>query len=410
VSDRILITTSDAEEGAAPGNPLLWRGVALAMLALAVVGWSLISTGDPDVPEPDPTLIPKPFSAPTGTWSEIEFSGDGAFTSVLQFGDVLIAAGTGRRVDSIPFIWTSSDSSVWSKATGPWQPGDLIVALAPYSEGYLAAGYRIGFDFRGGITDAEPKIWRSQDGASWESAATTGLPEGGLISGVTAAADAVIAIGWEGPAALEPLDMPIAEGSPRVWSSADGIEWTDITPDGPATFFADVAPTPAGVAVGGADDSGPAIWTLDDGAWMPLPGSDSDAATVSALTVGPEGEMIALTRSRTDPESLVHVWTVSAEGDWTAIPTGSKRPGAGGWVEVIGGDLFAGSGFTRTVISNGPELWVSQRGAEWIGVEVTAGVTPWPPPRITAMIERDGRLFAFGSRGVGPAAWQLIED
>ena len=58
----------------------------------------------------------------------------------------------------------------------------------------------------------------------------------------------------------------------------------------------------------------------------------------------------------------------------------------------------------------GPEVFVSQRGTEWIGVEVTSGLTPWPPPRIMSVLEFRGDLFAFGSRGPNPAAWRLFPD
>lgn len=410
MSDRILIETAEPDPSAPRRRRRRWQGPTIvAVLAVVIGGWSLVSTGMSGDEEPDLTLLPQPFSAPDGTWVEIEFSGEGAFTSVVDTGEGLIAAGSGRRVDATPFVWTSTDGFAWDRAAGPWKPGDLIAALVKGPAGYLAGGYWIDQSFRGTITDAEPRIWNSSDGASWEPARVEGLPDNGVITDLATATEAVIAVGWEGPAALEPLRAPIPEMLPRVWASQDGTTWTDITPEGNATWFADVTVTPSGFAVGGADDQGASVWVFTRGSWTPLPSPEADGTAVTALTWR-DDELLALTRNASDPEGLVYVWSVSEDGTWSPTLSGIDRPGMGGWVATVDGDLFAASAFTRSVISMGPELFVSRSGAEWVGVEVTSGLTPWPPPRIMAVIEFQSELYAFGSRGPNPAAWRLAEQ
>ena len=289
MSDRILIETAESHAPGAVRRRRRWRIPALfAAVAVAIIGWSVSSPDTGEISEPDPTLVPKPFSPPEGTWTEIEFSGEGAFTAVLDSGVGLIAAGTGRRVDSTPFVWTSTDGVSWNRASGPWETGELITALVKGPAGFLAGGYQIDQAFRGTITDAAPRIWSSPDGSSWESSPVTGLPANGVVTDLAAAAEAVIAIGWEGPAVLEPLTAPIPEATPRVWSSSDGIIWTDITPDSPATWFADVAVTPSGFAVGGADDEGASIWTFEQGEWTHLPTPEPDGDAVTASRGAPE--------------------------------------------------------------------------------------------------------------------------
>lgn len=381
----------------------------MAILALVIVGWIYPSLDPPADTEPDPTLVPEPFSPPEGTWAEIEFSGEGAFTSVLDSGSGLIAAGAGRRVDSTPFVWFSTDGLEWNQASGPWQTGDLIAALVKGPSGYLAAGYRIDQSFRGNVTDAEPRIWSSSDGMSWEPKPTAGLPTNGVVTAMVASSDGVVAIGWEGPAALEPLSAPIPEATPRVWSSRDATSWIDITPDGTAAWFADVTATPYGFAVGGADGRGPSIWTFEQGAWTHVPKPEPSSEAVTALTWRTDG-LIVLTRIAYDPEALVDVWSVGQDRSWIPLLTGIDRPGPSGWLATVDGKLFVASAFTRSVISMGPEVSVSRRGTDWIGVEVTAGVTPWPPPRIMSVHEFRGELYAFGSRGSSPAAWRLVDD
>lgn len=405
MSDRILIETADP--ATARRRSRRWRAPSLLIaLATVLAGWSLASLGSGGDPEPDPTLVPEPFSPPEGTWTEIEFSGEGAFTAVLDSGEGLIAAGSGRRVDATPFVWTTTDGTAWEPASGEWQAGDLIVALAKGPEGYLAAGYQIGESFDGGLTDAVPRIWESTDGASWSPSPATGLPPEAVITDMGAAAETVIAIGWEGPAVLEPLAAPVLEAEPRIWSTDDGVTWIDITPDGAPIWFADIDPTPTGVVVGGADERGPAIWRYEDDNWTHLPAREPGSSAVTALAWSEEG-LIALTRRISDPEALVFVWSVTTDGVWSSTLTGIDRPGMAGWVSTVDGSLFAASAFTRSVISSGPEVFASRSGREWIGVEVTAGLTPWPPPRITSVVEFRGELYAFGSRSSSPAAWRL---
>ena len=156
------------------------------------------------------------------------------------------------------------------------------------------------------------------------------------------------------------------------------------------------------------DDRGASIWTFEQGVWTQLPAPEPDDDTVTALTWRNDG-LIAVTRSASDPEGFVSVWAVNG-GAWASISTGSDRPGTGGWIATVDDTLIAASAFTRTVISNGPEMYVSRSGTEWIGVEVTAGLTPWPPPRIMSVVEFGDDLYAFGSRGLGPAAWRLVDD
>jgi hypothetical protein len=407
VTERILIETAEDDVRSARRRRRSWAPVIAVVLMIA--GWSVASTGTSEEPDPDPALLPEPFAPPEGTWVEIPFSGEGALTSVLDSGDGLIAAGSGRRVDATPLVWVSTDGARWTEATGPWRRGDLIASLVKGPAGYLAGGYQIDQSFRGNLTDAEPRIWSSSDGTFWELSAIIGLPDGGVVTDLAAAADAVIAIGWEGPTPLEPLAAPIPEVTPRVWSSDDGITWVDITPDGAASWFADVAVTPFGFAVGGADDQGASIWAFEEGEWAHLPTPEPTGDAVTALTWHTDA-LVALTRSASDPEALVFVWSVDGDGSWTAAPTGSDSPGMGGWLATIDGDLYAASAFTRSVISMGPEVFVSRNGTEWAPVEVTSGLTPWPPPRIMSVLRFEGDLFAFGSRGPSPAAWRLVED
>jgi hypothetical protein len=131
---------------------------------------------------------------------------------------------------------------------------------------------------------------------------------------------------------------------------------------------------------------------------------NDSAVTALAWT---EQVVIALTRRISDPESLEFVWSVTDEGLWSPTVAGVDRPGTAGWISTVDGSLFAASAFTRSVISSGPEVFASRSGREWIGVEVTAGLTPWPPPRITSVVEFRDELYAFGSRASNPAAWRL---
>jgi hypothetical protein len=402
---RSGVIVGDADPTAPRDRPR--RGImAIVVAVVALSGWTAIDL-EPStqvttqaLAEPD-----QPFDDSAGNWIPMSFDGSGGFTAVARGPDGIVAVGTGYRIDSPPFVYHSVDGSEWREATTPFQPGDAIGSVISTPTGYVATGYRPDLD-SGLPPTVSPKVWESPDGIRWSEVETTGLPEIGTIIGSLFDGDRITVIGWEGAGVYEPTTPPPDGSQGRVWASEDGRDWSDVTPAGSALRFTDVIEVDGSIVVSGAVDGRPAVWVagVETGRWsQSIIETDRDDQLVVSITAR-EDELVAIVRSAADVEGIVTVWSAATGGAWTQI---DRRipPDSSNWVRSIDGTLFAGAGFTRTVFPDGPELWTSESGNRWEGVQVTAGVSPWPPTVIATVSRLDGGLMAFGSRGGRPVAW-----
>ncbi len=380
--------------------------MAAVAAIVALAGWTAIDfepsaqTTTEALAEPE-----QPFDDSAGEWVPMSFEGSGGFTAVAHGSAGIVAVGTGYRIDAPPFAYHSTDGVDWKEASTPFEPGDAIGSVVWTPTGYVATGYRPDLD-SGLPPTVSPKVWESSDGIRWSELETTGLPETGTIVGSLFDGSMITAIGWDGPGVHEPTNPPPDGSQGRIWRSNDGLIWTDITPPGTTLRFTDIIEVDGAAVVSGAADGRPAVWTSGAGAgqWSRsiIPADRDDQMTVSITTR--DGELLAIVRSAADVEGIVAVWSAQAGEGWSQIDR-RIRPDSSNWVRSIDGTLFAGAGFTRTVFPDGPELWTSESGNRWEGVEVTAGVSPWPPTVIATVSRLEDGLMAFGSRGGRPAAW-----
>lgn len=379
--------------------------IALVLLAAITI---ITSRGAPPIAS-DAPLIVEPFAPPVGRWVETVLGEDGSFTDVSVVGSRLIAVGSGLRVDARPFVWVSSGEAEWILASGPWIGGEVISALAPLGESQIAVGYRLVEPFAPEGPVVAPRVWQTEDGLTWRAEPTTGLPDRASLVGLESHAGGVTAIGWEGPGVLEPVRPPADGSIGRVWMSEDGRDWVDVTPPGGDPRFTDVLYGGCGLVVAGTFEESPAVW-MGGPAWTRsvLPGDEWSGHEVVGIADDDSG-LVALVRRSGDPGGLLSVWNIDEAGQWDLLHR-SGSPASSGWVDAIGGDLFAGAAFTRSVYGAGPEVWVSDDGVEWFGVEITGGVSPWPPAAVTRMVGVDGDLVALGSRGAAPTVWTLAGD
>ncbi len=390
-------------------RPKRTRGTIAVVLAsiVTIAGWVAIGSAPPP-PVPNDVLVSPEQSFDDGAreWVPMQFDGSGGFTAVARGFDEIVAVGTGRRIDAEPFAYQSVDGVTWNAATLPARPGDVIGSVVWTGDAYLATGYRP--DLGSGIPPAvTPAAWNSPDGLTWSESPTDGLPAEGMIGRTVFDGSRIMAIGWEGLGVFEPTNPPPPGTSGRVWSSDDGQSWTDVTPPGTAMIFTDVIEVDGVVVIAGASGGHPAVWTeTGPQEWQQ---TDIDTPTEDETVVsiaGREGQLVAIVRTAADVEGIVTVWSAPIGGAWSRIDR-RVPPDSSGWVRWIDGTLFAGAGFTRTVFPDGPELWTSASGNRWSGIEVTAGVSPWPPTVIAAVSKAGDQVTAFGSRGGMPTAWIL---
>jgi hypothetical protein len=380
--------------------------VALASI-VTISGWIAIGSAPPPPAQSEVLTSPEQsFDDGAREWVPIQFGGSGGFTDVVRGAEGIVAVGTGRRIDAKPFAFQSDDGISWNAGVLPAQPGDVISSVVWTGEAYLATGFRPDLD--SGIPPAaRPAVWSSPDGITWSELPPDGLPPNGTIVRAVFDGTRITAIGWDGPGRFEPKTPLPSEAEGRVWSSEDGRSWTDVTPAGTTLAFTDIIEVDGALVVGGAAGGEPAVWT-ETGAqqWQQTTiDTPSEGQTVVSIA-GKEGELLAIVRSAADVEGIVSVWSAEAGERWTRVDR-QVRPDSSGWVRWVDGTLFAGAGFTRTVFPNAPELWASASGNRWTGVEVTSGVSPWPPTVIAAVSKTGDQVTAFGSRGGMPTAWTL---
>jgi Protein kinase domain len=228
-----------------------------------------------------------------------------------KVGLVAVGFDTSPGGDHDGAIWTSTDGTTWSEATGGalGGPGDQEVSRAtnvPGGGGLIAAGIAAG---RAGDTDAA--IWRSSDGRHWVrvSSRALGGPGNQGILDLQTLGDLLVAGGYD--------DAHGAGKDAALWVSLDGSHWTEIT--GGALggagdqVISRVYPTgssdarlPALVAGGfevKGGDHNAALWYSDDGrTWTretrtagPLGGS-GDQEVDSIVAVGGTFPLIAVGR------------------------------------------------------------------------------------------------------------------
>jgi hypothetical protein len=283
--------------GRGTGASLRWRGLRLgrrtASIALAVgllvalLGGALLVGA---------RLLPTPSSLqPPHTHA------------VIAGGPGLVAVGAQDAFDDMADIWTSSDGRTWSRVTGQeLGPGVIhdvtcggpgLVAVGKGSRGGAVWTSRDGltwsrapddpvFGARGwihAVTVGGPRLvavgfphgaWFSSDGLTWTRATLPPVPpdvypgdDGQMpqvyLNDVAAAGDHLVAVGG--------MTMNDSSQSAVVWTSGDGMTWTDVPLDPevfpPGNYLGEVTGGPDGLIAIGADALGgpSSMWTSPDG-------------------------------------------------------------------------------------------------------------------------------------------------
>lgn len=243
-------------------------------------------------------------------------------------------------------------------------------------------------------------VWTSLDGASWTLAPDLPATEPIEFAGTTMTS--VV----QGPAGLVAVGSwtSIDYGTPRVWYSVDGEQWTSVygpsdpdpTADAPLGFGSAVAAGgPGYVAVGTGSDDGfsvrPQVWASADGRdWTAV---DSQGLTGSLNDViGGAGMLVAVGGSGSAASSFV-----STDGaTWTAAPEQEALQGAemtsvafrNGAFVATGALTGPGDAFPST-----PAIWHSTDGLHWsLALEGESG------QQVSQAVSADEGFVAIGGR------------
>lgn len=272
-----------------------------------------------------PTNTPTATSTPTATgvpgvdWYESvaapAFSGRYFHSSVVFNNSMWVIGGfNGARLQD---VLSSADGKTWNQATG------AAAFSARYGQTSVTYGAPVSMWVIGGNTGTglANDVWASMDGAAWSSTTLAAgfSPRYGLTSVVYNGLMWVIG-GFDGAA---PFDND-------VWSSPDGITWTQVLANGPSssTHFSGRAGSVCVVYNGamyltaGFDNVAPRtndVWTSTDGiTWTQLTPAAAFAGREEP-TVLVYNNALWLIGGRTGAALMNDVWTSSDGITWNPV-------------------------------------------------------------------------------------------
>ena len=397
----------------------------------------------PSAPASSPVAIPPPADLPStpDAWSRAWLEPpprSGSVLSITAGGPGLVAVGAYFDSDDLADVWTSSDGRTWSHVPGKeLGPGEIddVTAGGP---GLVAVGTERNdeaetkSECRGARRACAPgfhgAVWTSKDGVTWSRAPDDRIFRGALIQAVTAGGPGCVAVGlwdrvwyssdgvtWDRasvPTAQRPVSLTdvVASGDrlvavgwsgsgirtePVIWTSTDGMTWTDVTLNEEVFPLGSSVETVEGrrgfIAVGSESKKArSAVWTSADSVtWHRVPAdqeafvsrvpSPSDIATSLGLwsvTAGSGGYVAVGTdgycsRGRDCPSAEAAVWTSTDGEAWYRVPTGpvfqvrdplrpSRNGGAAAWQVVPWGSRFVAVGD----YDGGIAIWISESRKE----------------------------------------------
>jgi hypothetical protein len=273
-----------------------------------------------------------------------------------------------------------------------------------------------------GIGGEDAAVWTSPDGLTWSRVPYDEAIFGGdgrqVMNDVTAGGPGLVAVGYDGP-----------EGEERaaVWTSPDGVTWSQIPHDeavfggeGPVLMNGVTSGGPGLVAVGSAGPMTPqeavaAVWTSPDGlTWSRVPydeaifGGRGNLFMNSVAAGGPGLVAVRGTHSwqRGDPAP---VWTSLDGISWSRVPDDEAVfdgvvPQGVTSVAVGGPGLVAVGGPSSTGDQDVAAVWTSPDGIIWSRVPHTKAVFGGEGPTFMNSVTLAGEteLLAVGG-ALGPS-------
>jgi hypothetical protein len=312
-----------------------------------------------------------------------------AFLDVTMGGPGLVAVALGNHGwstqtgDDAP-IWTSPDGVTWTRAPsddvfrGAW-----LRAVTAGGPGLVA----VGSDVDG------TQVWISTDGVTWQKASVPTMPTGVAIDGdhaeawlqdVAATDDRLVAFGQIGFGHLDEDGSGIVRYEQVVWTSTDGLNWTELRAGStfpPGGEVRSVVAGPAGfVAVGGFVRDDLWIWISRDGLdWHLVPQQD---AFVSRSSGG--GDV--------SDDLYFEIHQVAA--------------GPSGYV-AVGGDAWCVYGSPFLCSPAEAAIWTSADGESWVRVSSAPVFRLGRTTRVStsAVAAWGSRFVVVAAYGEGTAVW-----
>ncbi len=371
-------------------SPLRWPLVA-ALLALVLVAGSYVAGAVVDrfrAPvQPAPTLptsvvrtspAPLPSTASTvrGDWVDLgDAFGGRSVLSVMPGPDGgLIAFGL-ERSTADPLVWVSADGVTWQAAA---QPSNVFGGSVPLSgalggPGMLVVGADISVE-----AGQQRAIWGSPDGRTWARS-----PDPSALLGTTRE-DLTMTAG--------PAGIIVWAPSGKVWVSTDGRTWeagsigqsgiTDMTVD-----------TDRFIAVGQSGSNAFLVTSTDGTTWGGPQRTNASAGT-----------QVGIERSDDDTEAIwvgTQLWQRSGSG-WRVV-SGSSVPKVPTPALIVGGGVGLGA-FGSPTATDAYRAWTWDGSGDWVAQRSDAEAGS-DPPTVVGVAAHDAGWFVLTRRGSVLHGW-----
>jgi hypothetical protein len=298
-------------------------------------------------------------SAPAGCWEQVLPPGSGGFIPYPGSGDepkwepgkypmtlnpLIAFNGDLWMTSSTTLAFSSSDGLNWTKHDKNETPGRLAATFTFFDDKLWMLG---GSELRSDNFTSD--VWSSSDGTTWVKADDAAWPGRDSTTAITFQ-DKLWVFG--GATHRDPSTLATDAFLNDVWSSDDGVNWTQVTAAAPWS-----------------PRSYPRIVVRDDE--MYLLGGETNA----------------------------DVWKSSNGKDWTQItadaPWGGGREGYGAL--AFDRKLWVFGGFVEKSTNGVNDVWYSEDGANW---ERQAEYAPWTPRDPIAIVYKD-KLWLFAGKFTG---------
>lgn len=246
-------------------------------------------------------------------------------------------------------VWTSTDGRNWTQVTNKAQ---------------FSARSDVGADILNGqlwvIGGGNDEVWSSTTGAVWSKHSVSAAVPGASAMAMVSFKDRLWALGDE----------------TQMWSSADGIGWTEATHTTPAVGYMPelLARSDRLVLVAGWQYSAPnyyrQVWQSTDGEnWSLVTNAVPFSATKLNQVVELNGKLLAFAGNDTN-ETTPEVWSSPDGATWTQLLANAPYAPRAGYRVIVHNNLVYVIGgytsFSSALVAN--DVWSSPDGVVWTQV------------------------------------------
>jgi hypothetical protein len=334
-----------------------------------------------------------PSPAPADVaWQLVEVpgaAGSGSIADIVALPKTVVAVAAGGAAGEDGIAWSSGDAGVtWATESVPGTPSRVGRAIA-WDGRVLALGEGDGECAHPAVT----KIWIRDAAGAWKAAPFDPLMcAGGIAQAAVTSEDAVIVGTGAGDVGF-------------VWSSGDGLTWTDRSAAFEGRMPQGVAADGSGfVAFGVGPFPGPA-WSsrsVDGSTWeepVPLPGLAEGSIIGQPVVV--DGEVAVFVG---DPNGAIGILRPDGSGGWRSALTSGLTRDTLARIVPVGDGLVALGGD-----ASGPMAWISEDGVAWRPLALPAEATEGGiNAAINGAAILDGRAYLVGQVADGTTGSEAV--